>query len=278
MAAPSGRGGWRALENALPQLQDGKRLRFLFLAAEHDPDSYVREFGREAFEHLIGDESLPLSAYLLRELTARVDLATPEGRSALLEHAKPLLTAIAAPSTALLLRKEVAALAGVAQTELEALYGVKSLGGQLTVRRAPPKAARASPSGSWQRLLCCLLAKPELAQALPESWDLTAEGAEAVSALVASLSEQDFAVTTAALIQQFAATPHEAALTAASIEVLNWGEAFDVTAEFRGVLEKLRDEQRKQQWQELDAKVRQVGLAALSEQERTRYSLLLRRG
>src|SRR5512142_315661 len=98
---------WRALENALPQLVDGKRIGFLFLPEEHDPDTYIREFGTEAFEREL-ENSLPLSGYLLRELTAEVDLHTQEGRSLLLKNAQPLLTAITAPTTALLLRKEVA--------------------------------------------------------------------------------------------------------------------------------------------------------------------------
>ena len=117
---PGQKAAWRALENALPQLRDGKRLGFLFLPEEHDPDTYIREYGTEAFEHEL-ENSLPLSGYLLRELTAQVDLRTQEGRSALLKNAQPLLTAITAPTTALLLRKEVAALAGVTQAELEAL-------------------------------------------------------------------------------------------------------------------------------------------------------------
>ncbi|MFZ3019630.1 MAG: DNA primase, partial [Gallionella sp.] len=114
---------WRALENALPQLQDGKRISFLFLPVEHDPDSFIREFGKEAFEQRV-QEAMPLSAYLLREVSAGLDLRSPEGRNQLLQRAKPLLIAIAAPATALLLRKEVAALAGVSQAELEELYEI----------------------------------------------------------------------------------------------------------------------------------------------------------
>ena len=134
------RAAWRALENSLPHLVDGKRIGFLFLPKEHDPDSYIREFGTEAFEQLL-DDSLPLSGYLLRELSAKVDLRTQEGRSNLLEAAKPLLMAITAPTMALLLRKEVAALAGITQQELEALYGIKAVG-------APPTTGDAKGCAS----------------------------------------------------------------------------------------------------------------------------------
>ena len=56
----------------------------------------------------------------------------------MLERAKPLLTAIAAPTTSLLLRKEVAALAGITQAELEGLYAIRPVAA--AARRAPQKA------------------------------------------------------------------------------------------------------------------------------------------
>ena len=40
------RAAWRALENSLEQLQDGKQVKFLFLPEGHDPDSFVRAHGR----------------------------------------------------------------------------------------------------------------------------------------------------------------------------------------------------------------------------------------
>ena len=46
---------WRALENALAQLADGKNVSFLFLPENEDPDSYIRNFGKEAFEELSGN-------------------------------------------------------------------------------------------------------------------------------------------------------------------------------------------------------------------------------
>jgi DNA primase len=219
---------WRALENALPQLVDGKRIGFLFLPEEHDPDTYIREFGTEAFENEL-ENSLPLSGYLLRELTAQVDLHTQEGRSALLQKAQPLLTAITAPTTALLLRKEVAALAGVTQAELEALYAIKPVAAPQ--RAAPPKAKRAAPSG-LRTLLRCLVMKPELARELPSDWQ--AEGGEgaAIAALADWLRESADETSTAAMIQHFQGSMHEAVFASAQGDVMQWGEEFDVAAEF----------------------------------------------
>jgi DNA primase len=267
---------WRALENALPHLQDGKQLRFLFLPPEHDPDSYIREHGKEAFEHLLGEEALPLSGYLLRELSAQVDLKTQEGRSAFLELARPLLTAITAPTAALLLRKEVAALAGVTQAELEGLYAIKPIAITPAARQVPRRAARSAFSGT-RIFLRCILARPELARELPVEWRAEGADGEAAAALADYLREQGYDASTPAIIQQFQGTPHEAALAAAQAEIMQWGEEFDVAAEFQGLLGKLREAQDKQQAQALLDKAG-GSVQRMSEQERAQYLQLTQRG
>ena len=265
---------WRALENSLPQLVDGKRVGFLFLPKEHDPDSYIRAHGTAAFEQLLHD-SLPLSGYLLKELSAQVDLRTQEGRSNLLEQAKPLLMAITAPTMALLLRKEVAALAGITQLELEALYGIKAMGAP--PKRATQKAGR--PAASNVRvLLRCLLFKPDLARVLPEDMEDEGADAEAIAALSAWMLTQVGEVSSAAMIQYFQGTAHEKLLAAEQAEIMQWGEVFDVDAEFQGVLSKLREESRKKKFEELNAKIAGKEFKALTEQERVLYSQLHKPG
>jgi DNA primase len=261
---------WRALENSLPHLVDGKRIGFLFLPEEHDPDTYIREFGTEAFEVEL-DNSLPLSGYLLRELTSQVDLHTQEGRSSLLQKAQPLLTAITAPTTALLLRKEVAALAGVTQAELEALYAIKPVAAPH--RAAPAKSKRSTPSG-LKTLLRCLVMRPELARDLPNDWHGDGTEGAAITALADWIRESADETSTAALIQHFQGTLHEVVFASAQGDVMNWGDDFDVPAEFAGSLEKLHRESRKSELEILHSR----GLNALNEQERARYLQLLQRG
>ena len=89
------RAAWRALEASLPLAADDKALSFLFLPAEHDPDSYVREFGRDAFRGAVGG-ALPLSEYVRRELGRTNDLKTAEGRAKALFDARPLVKALPA--------------------------------------------------------------------------------------------------------------------------------------------------------------------------------------
>ncbi len=257
------RAAWRALENALPFLQDGKRISFLFLPVEHDPDSFIREFGKAAFEQRI-QEAMPLSAYLLREISTELDLRTQEGRNQLLQRAKPLLTAIIAPATALLLRKEVAALSGVSQAELEALYEIKPVA--RSPRIAFQKTGRAPPS-AHRLLLQCLIAQPELGQQMPSEWHGNGAEAEAVLAVLMVLRETDFALSSPSLTQLFQGTVHEKTLAAAEADMLNWGEGFDVHGEFSGIVSKFNEGQRRQQLQSLEA----TGLKTEHEREQYRF-------
>ena len=84
------RAAGRALEAALPHASDLRSIRFLFLPTEHDPDSYIRELGPEAFERAVG-QAVPLSAQLITQAGADCDLATAEGRSRMLSQAGPLV-------------------------------------------------------------------------------------------------------------------------------------------------------------------------------------------
>jgi DNA primase len=83
----------RALEASLPHATDTRTIRFLFLPPEHDPDSYVREFGAEAFEACIS-AAVPLSRQLIESAGEGCDLTTAEGRAHMLANAKPLWAAL----------------------------------------------------------------------------------------------------------------------------------------------------------------------------------------
>jgi DNA primase len=158
------RAAWHALEVALPLLTDTKVARFLFLPAEHDPDSFVREKGAAAFEGVL-DAALPLSEYLLSELKARVDLGTAEGRAKLLASAGPLLKRLEAPMLKLQLRKSLQQAAQLSQQDLpraprsERPFFAGSRAGPTRVERSMPSLER--------KMLRCLLMRPELARMVP---------------------------------------------------------------------------------------------------------------
>ena len=79
----------KALAAALPFAQDTRSIKFLFLPAEHDPDSFIRAMGTEAFAHCI-QQAVPLSRFLIETAAARCDLTTAEGRALMSSNARPL--------------------------------------------------------------------------------------------------------------------------------------------------------------------------------------------
>jgi DNA primase len=107
----------RALEAALPHATDLRSVRFLFLPPEHDPDSFVRERGVEAFSAAVR-EAVPLSRQLLAHAAEDLDLSTAEGRARMLALARPLWAQLPAGT----LRTQVlTALAGAGGMPVEAL-------------------------------------------------------------------------------------------------------------------------------------------------------------
>ncbi len=153
------RAAWRALEVSLPHLVDGKEVGFLFLPTEHDPDSFIREFGREKFEEVLIN-AIPLSAYLIQELQQSQDLRKEEGRAALLQTAKPLLKQVAAPLLSVMLRKRFAEIVGISREELDGLLDIKNpYAKQIT---AKPGQRESLPSAAIQ-LAAVILASPGLA-------------------------------------------------------------------------------------------------------------------
>ena len=84
------RAAGRALEASLPHATDTRRISFLFLPAEHDPDSYIRDLGPDAFETAIR-QAVPLSRQLIAHAGHDCDLDSAEGRARLLAQAAPLL-------------------------------------------------------------------------------------------------------------------------------------------------------------------------------------------
>jgi DNA primase len=224
------RAAWRALENTLSVLADGKDARFLFLPDGEDPDDAIRKRGKPAFEALL-DQATPLSDFLLNELAARHPPRSAEGRAALVNAAKPLLAQLTAPVFGALLRQRLAGLAGLPEREMTALLPLST-----PVFATPPVrrgggASRPAPS-LIRGLIQCVLLQPELVRRIPVPKPLGAnlDGA-ALAALVAFCETSKVSLTTAGLMQHFAGGTYEdvfvAALTGAESEGLT-GELLEI--------------------------------------------------
>jgi len=125
---------WRALDNSLAQIREGRQIRFLFLPDGHDPDSLVGEEGREAFEKRL-DSALSLSEYFIRELSSRSDINTVDGRAQFAEAAKPLLHKIPAGMYRELLIDAVAKVVGMSPDRMHTL-----MDGGNTPAHQPPQS------------------------------------------------------------------------------------------------------------------------------------------
>jgi len=147
---------WRATENAVSIINDKVSLKYLFLPTGHDPDSYVREYGKAAFEALV-DMATPFSDYIVRHFTGDSPLKGLEDNVRFLNGIEPVLTKLVnAPKVQLFLRKEISTLTGVKESELIAV--------QPAAAPAKTYSARMLMSLSLERKLALILMlKPSLA-------------------------------------------------------------------------------------------------------------------
>jgi DNA primase len=79
---------WRALQTSLPEMRDGRQVRFMFLPDGEDPDSLVRHEGKEGLSRRL-QTTVTLSDYLLQELETQTDMDSMDGRARLAELARP---------------------------------------------------------------------------------------------------------------------------------------------------------------------------------------------
>jgi DNA primase len=267
---------WRALENSLAQFVDGKNIGFLFLPDGEDPDSYVQKFGKDSFEELIS-QALPLSVFLFQGLSEGINLQTSEGRTRLVENAKPLLAQVAAPILSLMLIKRLAELSGINQDELESLLQIRR------VSSSSPRGRilRPNPVSPCRWLIQILLHDPGYASKLDRK--LLSEYIENTDEMAALLALIEFidahphvgentAIPSA--ITYFYNSTHRELLEKAESATLSWDNGIDLDAEFNGALARLQEIQRKQRMTELQNKSLSI-LTSDEKQELQRLAVLL---
>ncbi len=219
------RAAWRALENSLDQLADGKQLSFLFLPQGEDPDTYVRKLGKDAFEKLLNDAK-PLSQFLIDELKSRVDLATGEGRASLLKEAKPLITRISARFLGRIIRQNLAQVAGLSEQDLEREYGIVQA---RTSRAAPARSAAAPVRSPARKVIELLMLRPELHELAQRRELAGARGVASIRpeeiALLDALLEVFSQSVATRVGEYFRGTEFEAAVREIEASVLNRPEA-----------------------------------------------------
>ncbi|WP_293750667.1 DNA primase [Limnohabitans sp. Rim8] len=137
----------KALDGALPYATDVRSIKFLFLPAEHDPDSYVREFGQEAFAEQI-KQAMPLSRFLIDAASVDCDLQTAEGRARLSSQARPLWQLLPEGALKQQLLSELAQLIQLETAGLEKLWGQQAANEQRFAPAARSAAAHTPQSAN----------------------------------------------------------------------------------------------------------------------------------
>lgn len=157
----------RALNVCLPYAADNRITRFLFLPPEHDPDSYVRKFGTDAFASEI-ERAIPLSKFLLSEVLENKDLDQPEGRARVLFDAKPLLQALPANALRSQIMHTLAKQLNLSFEEIVSFCIIDKQIAVVTRSRLPHKDQRTVVTGIERRMLRNLVMHPRIALELDD--------------------------------------------------------------------------------------------------------------
>ena len=199
---------WRSLEQCLPSLREGRLARFLFLPEGQDPDSYIGEFGKAAFEQQV-EQASTLTQYLFENLLAECNIRTLEGRAQFLDRLRPYFGQIPLQS----LKDQILA-------EIEQRLGQKIDGRMLRLlgEEKPARAAPARmPDQHWtptRLAINLLLKKPSLALTYGSLDELADSGIPGVDLLFKLLDRihDEPGISTQNLLDRFKDDEHEAHL------------------------------------------------------------------
>ena len=225
---------WRALETALPAMQDGRQASFMFLPEGEDPDTLVRKLGKDEFEELVR-QATPLPEYLIDNLTAQADLKRMDGSARLAKLARPLIEKLPSGVLRQLVQQKVEQLVG---TKIQ--VAMQSSEPHPANRPAARSATPQKPMTTIRQAIGLLLQHPGLYTEIENPERLAAgdlPGYKLLADLVISMRESEVA-STASLLERFRDTkefPHLEKLT-------SWNHMVDsenLVSQFRGLLENL---------------------------------------
>jgi len=261
----------RALDACLPHASDNKTLKFLFLPPEHDPDSYVRERGAPAFEQQVRD-AMPLSQFLLKEVTQDNDLGSSEGRAKAQFDAKPLLQAMPPSGLRLQIVRGLAQMTQTTPAEIEALFELAQPVAR--AKQAPPRAKRTAPMGLERQMMRLLVTHPGLAAGVDKAaLDAAAQLAPDNAAMLTQLLDACHALGEQA---NFAALAEQLRGISADFDPLIAEIAADTESDADAARLELAGAVRQTKMQVLKAELERLATAGLaSEEARNRYRELM---
>ena len=235
---------WRALETTLPDIREGRQVRFVFLPEGHDPDSFVNEHGSEAFTEALNN-GVAMSDYLIAELALQVDESTVDGRARLAELAKPLIAKIPQGVYRELLIESLADRVGLPAGKLEGMLGQPQKGQRERTQGVRAPLGRSLPVSAGKpsivrRAITLLLNHPSAAKKLDleKIAGVSRPGIDLLHDLIETVQLEPN-ITTAGLLERW--RHHEQGRhlgKLAAVEVPE-GEDFDPAAELADSIDQL---------------------------------------
>ncbi|MBB5209105.1 DNA primase [Chiayiivirga flava] len=257
---------WRALESVLPRMKDGRQAFFLFLPDGEDPDTIVRSEGAAGFDARL-QQATPLSQFLFDSLAVDINLATLDGKARLAERAKPLLAQIPDGAFGDLMRQRLTELTGV---------GARASAPDSHLPAGRPQASArtsATPKRSLVRsAISLLLQQPGLGLEVESTAGfepLRQPGVPLLLELIALVRARPD-INTGALLEHFAGREEESALQKLAAQSLP-GDVAAWRVEFVDALHQLTRQTRQQRVEELNLRMREGGMGALSEDEKAEW-------
>ena len=189
----------RALEIALPLLESGRQVSFLFLPDGEDPDSVIRDQGADTFRTLI-DSATPLPDLLFDTLLNQTDLTRMDGKARLATLARPLVSRVPEGPLRELMQQRLSDLTGVAPS---GLGGLATTPPTVPHKRASARSKRLSPLAT---AISVLVQRPQLATGLdlPTAVvDTQDDPGVQLLTKVHGLARENPQLTTASLIERF---------------------------------------------------------------------------
>ena len=251
---------WRALENALPHMREGRQIKFMFLPEGEDPDTIVRQEGEQGFRKRL-QTAQAFSNFFYQSLSNNIELNTIDGRSFLVEQAKPYLLKLPEGVFRHMMINKLAEISHVDSNKLSTLiYSTNTP--TIKTRQASPQTSGPSPVRQMIRLL---LEMPALAEEVEvgEITGLDLPGIPLLIELVETIISNPH-INCAGLVERWRGTEngkHLSKLAQQPINISNEG----IKSEFLDALQWLKGQRRNQRIDEL---INKSHLGTLSDEEK----------
>lgn len=208
---------WKALEILLPFMEDGRQVRFFILPSEHDPDSYIRVIGLEAFKAEM-QTAIPLENFLFEKFIKQVDMESPAEQASLAHELGQKLMLLPKGTLQKILLERLAKLIGVNTRELLTIIQGQTKpyspsNGELRTEALPLPSRRPKRSLT-HTAIAIMLQHPELVQQLTDTPTFDGQRSKSINLLneLTNTLKANPKLSTSTIIERWRDHPYESLL------------------------------------------------------------------